>query len=168
MTELEKLNIYACALPLPTPSTPKLNEWTAEIIRIVNMNPNDEIYLVGHSLGVPTILRYLESSQGKKIAGVILASGPIEPIHPERPSSSFLRKKLDFEKIKNMAGKFVVIHGDNDEDVPVEHAKKLAKELNCELIIVKNGGHLNGTSGWTALPQALEALKVMFRGEAKL
>jgi len=135
--------------------------------------PNDAIYLVGHSLGVPTILRYLESPQGKKVAGVLLASGPIGPLHfeTEHPTDlkPFLEKKFDFKKIQSMASKFVVIHGDNDQEVPVAQAKKLAMELDCELIIVKNGGHLNGSSGWRELPQALEVLKgFMLQRESKL
>ena len=37
----------------------------------------------------------------------------------------------------------------------------LAKELNAKLFVVRNGGHLNGSSGWVTLPQCLGALKEM-------
>ena len=160
MAELEKQDIYACALPMPNPNEPLVDEWTAEIAR--HINSDDEVYLVGHSLGTPAILHYLQSPKAKKIAGAVLVSGPIE-VTPNKKISNFLDRKFDFKSIKSKAKNFTVIHGDNDPFVPLSHAEKLAKELGCELIIVKNGGHLNGSSGWTKLPHALEALNKMFK-----
>ena len=57
--------------------------------------------------------------------------------------------------------KIVVIHGDNDRNVSVDQGETLAKELSGKLIIIKNGGHLNGSSGWNTLPQCLDELKKM-------
>ena len=42
--------------------------------------------------------------------------------------------------------------------VSVDQGQFLAKELDGELIIIKKGGHLNGSSGWYSLPQCFEAL----------
>jgi len=162
MAELEKLDIYACSLPMPTPEKPVCDEWTTEIARHVDASAEHEIYLVGHSLGTPAILRYLELPSAQKIAGAILVSGPIEKLENKK-IEDFLNKEFDFKTIKSKAGKVCVIHGDNDTLVPVGHAKRLAKGLAAELVIVKNGGHLNGSSGWTSLPQALEALNKMFK-----
>lgn len=78
MTELEKKDVYACALSMPNPEEPICFEWVEEIARHVERNKNDEIYLVGHSLGVPAILRYLEKPESQTIAGSILVSGPSE------------------------------------------------------------------------------------------
>ncbi len=50
MAELEKKDIYACALSMPDPENPLCSEWVAEIQRHVQRNKGDEIYLVGHSL----------------------------------------------------------------------------------------------------------------------
>ena len=161
MAELEKQDIYACALPMPNPAEPICEEWVGELERYVDANSNDEIYLVGHSLGTPAILRYLELPNAPKISGAVLVSGPID-IVLNKKISSFLDKEFDFKTIKTKADKFCVIHGDNDPNVPLDNAEKLAKELECELIVVKNGGHLNGSIGWTKLPHALEALNRMF------
>ena len=51
MGELEKHDIYACALSMPNPENPVCPEWIAEISRHVDQNNNDEVYLIGHSLG---------------------------------------------------------------------------------------------------------------------
>lgn len=159
MGELEKIDVYACALPMPTPENPVCSEWVEEISRQVKRNESDEIHLVGHSLGVPAILRYLESTQ-TRIAGAVLVSGPCER-NDNRKIDSFLGKPFDYGSIKSKAGRFVIIQGDNDPNVPMSNAETLSKELDGKLIVIPNGGHLNGASGWYQLPQCLNALKEM-------
>ncbi len=161
MAELEKIEVYACALSMPTPENPICSEWVAEIARHVERNKNDEIYLVGHSLGVPAIMRYLESADSTAVAGCVLVSGPSEK-NSNKKLDLFLDTPFDFEKIKSTVMQFAIIHGDNDDRVPFDNAEMLAEKLNGELIMIPNGGHLNGRSGWLSLPQALEALNKMF------
>lgn len=160
--------IYGCALPMPNEYDPKVSEWVSEISR-VSFPEKDEIILVGHSLGVPAILRYLEQfSDGLSIKGAILVSGPIEPIQQAQNENSlkkidsFINTPFDFEKIKKHCKSFSVIHGDNDNVVPFAHAEKLSQYLSCELIPVKNGLHLSGGAGWYELPEALTAIEKMF------
>ena len=158
MGELGKRNVYACSLSMPNPEKPVLGEWMAEIARHVERNSTDELYLVGHSLGVATILRYLETAPStNSVAGAVLVSGPCEPID-DAEIRDFLSVSFDFTTIKSRIGKRVVIHGDNDDVVPIAQAKKLARELDARLAIVENGGHLNGSSGWYSLPECLGAL----------
>ena len=158
MSELEKKEIYACSLPMPNPDDPVCEEWIGEIKRVVGQNSNNEIYLVGHSLGSTAILRFLETTDSKNIKGVILASGPIKPVGNGN-INNFLETPFDFEKIKNKAQKFLIIHGSNDDRVPFEHAQVLSKALDCKLVTVENGGHLNGSAGWKTLPQVLAGLE---------
>jgi len=162
MAELEKSGIYACALAMPDPENPRCREWTDEIARQFERNKSDEIYLIGHSLGAPAILRYLEAApEGGQIAGAILVSGPSEK-NDNRKIDSFLEDPFDFSAIRSKVKKIHIIHGDNDPHVPLDNARYLAKELECELTIIPGGGHLNGQSGCLALPQALEVLEGMF------
>jgi len=161
MAELEKVGVYACALAMPTPEKPILSEWIEEISRLVAACKKDEIYLVGHSLGVPTILHYLENTKAKNIKGAVLISGPIfkttkkELIH-------FLDEPFQYKKIKSKVKKFSVIHGDDDKMVPFNQGEALAKELECELVTVKKGGHLNSSAGFVTLPQCITSLnKIM-------
>ena len=161
MTELEKINIYACALAMPNPNNPVPSEWIKEISRHIENNKRDQVYLIGHSLGVPAILRYLENTKAKNVKGIILVSGPVFKT-TKRKVAQFLKKPFNFKSIKSKVKKIVVIHGDNDRNVSVDQGEILAKELSGKLIIIKNGGHLNGSSGWSTLPQCLEELKKMF------
>ncbi len=169
MAELEKQDVYACALPMPTPENPVKEEWVKTITNAVD-KPIEEIFLVGHSLGVPAILRYLESlSVGVKIGGAVLVSGPCAILNIEdkesklREIDNFLTPEFNYEKIKSVCNKFVVVHGRDDEIVPLEHAEIISQNLDCELIIIENGGHLNGRSGWDKLPQARDALLEMMK-----
>lgn len=164
MGELNKKDIYACALPMPNPEAPTKEEWVQTIKNAVE-EPTEEIFLVGHSLGSPAILRYLETlSKAQKIGGVVLVSGPAFEIKKDGYElvDKFLNMPFNFEDIKNVCNHFAVIHGDNDINVPFSNAEYLAEKLSCDLISIPNGGHLSGWEGCTELPQLLESLEKMF------
>lgn len=160
MNELQKIDIYACSLSMPNEVNPICDEWVEEINRVVNRNKEDEIYLIGHSLGVPTILHFLEKTDAK-ISGVILVSGPSKKIDIEK-ISHFVDKPLDFGTIQSNCKNFSVIHGDDDPVVPLGDAGFLSEKLNCDLVIVHEGKHLNGSAGFTQLPECLMELQTMF------
>lgn len=110
MTELMKQEVYACALSMPNPKAPIRVEWVEEIARHVERNKNDNIYLVGHSLGVPAILRYLELVEAKSnVDGAVLVSGPCEKTRNEK-IDNFLDKPFNYSAIKSKVKKFVIIH----------------------------------------------------------
>jgi uncharacterized protein len=162
MRELAKKDIYACALPMPSPEKPICKEWVTEINRILKLNGQDEVVLVGHSLGVPAILRFLEIYKGiKKINKVVLVSGPCQKMSNnavDRKLNHFIDTPFKYKIIKTKVDEFYVIHGDNDSRVPLEHARILSRELGARLVVIKNGGHLNGSSGHHTLPSALKAI----------
>lgn len=162
MAELEKEDVYACALSMPDPNTPDPKAWVEEIQRHVERNPKDQIYLIGHSLGVPAIMRYLESKNALKIKGAIFVSGPVYETSKKKVAA-FLKDSFNYAAIKSKVKHVAVIHGDNDTSVSVEQGEFLAREFKAPLTIIKNGGHLNGSSGWTRLPQCLEALHKMMK-----
>ncbi len=163
LDELQRRGIYGSALAMPDPGSPILHEWVAELDSHITAGQNDEIYLVGHSLGATTILRYLESDKPKRnIAGAVLVSGPCEPVG-EPKIEGFLEALFRFDIIKEKVGKVAIIHGDNDRLVPLAHAHKLSRELGGELIVIQNGGHLSGTSKHYSLQACMDALeKMMF------
>jgi hypothetical protein len=166
MGELFKYNnTYACALPMPSPSNPIKEEWVQTILQAVE-NPGEEIFLVGHSLGVPTILRYLEKlPEGSKIGGVVLVSAIRNNIPGERYElvNKFLEGSFDFDHIKNVCENFVIIHGEDDLIVPISDAEELSSQLSCKLIRIPNGKHLNEHSGFYQLPEALDSLIKMIK-----
>jgi len=157
MRELEKHDIYTCSLSMATSSAPILSDWLSEIKRHVDNNPNDDIYLVGHSLGGTTILRYLEQFSSSNLKGVVIASAPCHQ-NSNSKIADFLRTDFNWSVMKNKVQKVVVIQGDNDPYVPMADAEEIAKELGGELIIIPNGQHLNGSAGYTELPEVLSVI----------
>lgn len=162
MAELEKQDIYACALSMPNPENPLCSEWLGEIARHVASNNSDEIYLIGHSLGWPAILRFLETTQVKNVHGTILVSSPSEK-NENKKIDTFLDTEFDFEKIRSSCSAFVIIHGDNDPLVPLSNAQSLSEKLWGGLIMIKNGWHLNGSAGFFTLSECLDVLNTMIK-----
>lgn len=158
MSEFSKLDVYACSLSMPTPGEPVLSEWLEEIKRVVDRNPNDDIYLVGHSLGGTSVLRFAEMYNFPNVKGLVSVSAPCTKTKNEK-TVEFLEKDFDFKTIKERVGKIAVIHGDNDPLVPLANAEKIAQETGGKLIVIPNGGHLNGSAGFVVLPECLEVLK---------
>ncbi|MBP9839655.1 MAG: alpha/beta hydrolase, partial [Candidatus Pacebacteria bacterium] len=134
MGKLAKLDIWACALAMPNADNPKKDEWVKELNHLIK-EPNEEIFLAGHSLGVPTLLRYVESlPEGSRIGGMVLVSGIIHKVPGKEryePINHFYDSPFNFEYIKKVCDKFVVIHGSNDANVPFSQAEELSKELSC-------------------------------------
>jgi len=160
MAKLGRNDIYACALPMPDPNDPQKNAWVDEIRRTVGV-PDENVFFVGHSLGVPAILRYLETLHPEqKIGGAVLVSGPI--LHALEPNDermkTFFETPFDFSLYKKVCKNFSVIQGDNDPWFSFDQAETLARELSCALIPIPNGGHLNGSSGHYELPEAFVVL----------
>ena len=128
-------------------------------------NPDKDLYLVGHSAGVITILRYLESlSRDQKIGGVVLIAGFTDKlVYGEL--ENFFETPIDFEKIKQHCNKFVAIHSDNDPFVPLAQGDILKEKLEAKLIVLHDMGHFSGpvddSKSVTTLPEVTrEILKL--------
>ena len=137
MKELAVDKTYACVLPVPDSRNPVVSKWIEEISHAVNNAPNDEIVLVGHSLGATAILKYLEQALvDHPIFSVILVSGLVSPLDPQnlesnyRAIDSILIPEINFEKIKGKANKFTVLRSTDDPAVPFNHAEKISLSLN--------------------------------------
>lgn len=165
MSKMDELDVYACALPMPTPDKPQLNQWV-EVIEKVCSNPDDEICLVGHSLGCQAILHFLENSSNS-IENVFLVASPFEKLHTEDLNSK-LRATDNFytplhkQKIISSAKEILIIHAKNDQKVPYEHAEKLKDLLDCELIALEDGGHLGKREGVLEISILFERIKNNF------
>src|ERR1700727_3644107 len=60
---------------MPNTYEPQLDQWLFHLIQVVT-NPDEELILIGHSLGTVTIMRYLETlSDHQRIVKAILVAG---------------------------------------------------------------------------------------------
>lgn len=143
--QLEKNGFQVEVPAFPNTELPKLEEWLPFLKEKIGA-PDKDLYLVGHSLGCITILRYLESlEESQKIGGVVLVAGFTDDLDLG-VIKSFFQTEINFEKIKSKAGKFVAIHSDNDLYVDLKHADIFKEKLGAEVIVKHNAGHFAGAA----------------------
>jgi predicted alpha/beta hydrolase family esterase len=159
--ELEKLGMEVMVPTMPNTNAPQLNEWLTHLQKTI-VNPDNETYLVGHSLGCPTILRYLESLEDDQmIGGALLVAGFAEPL-PHLPElNSFTEGTWNNESVKAHTKKITTINSDDDEAVPFFNGEHVRDRFNAELITVHNMGHINEKAGIKEVPFVLNKLEEM-------
>jgi len=156
--ELEKLGAEVVVPAMPNTDEPKLGEWLPHLKEVVG-EPSEDVFLVGHSLGCITVLRYLESlGEGQKVGGVILVAGFAEPIHFTE-LNPFFEEPIDEERIKKAANFILAINSDNDEHVPLWQGEHIRDRFGAKLVIMKGAGHINEKTGFTTLPVVFEELE---------
>jgi uncharacterized protein len=160
--ELENKGFSVEVLNMPDTDHPEMGKWLAHLKKTI-INPDENTYLIGHSLGVITILRYLEQLENQKIGGAVIVAGFPESIGFDE-ISSFFKTPLNYEKVKNAARHFMAIHSDNDPYVPIKNGEILRDKLGAKLFIMKNAGHLNEGNGKFELPIALTEILKMSSG----
>tara|TARA_Y100000031_G_C8135755_1_gene345141 strand:+ start:67 stop:564 length:498 start_codon:yes stop_codon:yes gene_type:complete len=101
----------------------------------------EDSILIGHSLGVPFLLKVLENT---KIKAAFLVSGFVSKLNNEYdPLVKSFIEFFNFDKIKQNCPKFYIFHSEDDNLVSVDHAHELKDKLNGELILFKDRGHFN-------------------------
>ena len=141
---------------LPEPDHPDRNTWYNEIKLIADKQSNNLI-IVAHSLGVTSALDYIEQSTFK-VKGLVSVSGFADDYGLELNSYFLKKKQINFDKVNKNLEKAFVFYGDNDPYVTQEALKSLAKELKVNPVVIKNGGHLNSSAGFTEFPKLLETV----------
>lgn len=176
-SELEKIGEYEVLIPeMPNTDHPEPAPWLAKLTETVGGRDAD-LVLVGHSVGVPTILRYVEQlPEGVQIAGLISVAGytdslnDVTSIEDKSVLPPFFDPPLDYKKIKSHCKNFVWIYSDNDPYVAPKYALILQEKLGGELIEKKGMGHFSEPDGdgdrviVKELPEVVEAVKKMSNG----
>ena len=98
--ELENQGFEVAVPAFPDTDNPKFDEWLSKLKETV-VESDEDLYLIGHSLGCITIMRYLESlGENQKVGGVVFVAGFNENVGFEE-IQSFFETPMDLEKIKN-------------------------------------------------------------------
>lgn len=134
--ELEKASFEVRVPAMPDTDAPNLGKWLPKLKEIIS-KPDKDLYLIGHSIGCATIMRYLESlTPGEKIGGAVFVAGftdkPDAKKYPE--IQNFFTTPINYEKIKSHCSRFVAIASDNDPYVPLREADALKENLGAEVI----------------------------------
>lgn len=142
--QLEAQGIAVEVPEMPDAEEPKLKKWLPRLERVIGV-PDEDLVLIGHSLGCACVLRYLESlPKGVKVGKVLLVSAFTDQIG-YREFDTFFEKPFDFEKIKSKSVEgFIVLQSDDDPYVTEQYGIRLEEELGAELFIKSAVGHMSG------------------------
>jgi len=159
--ELEKQGIQTEVPLMPGADAPKIDKWVPFLEKLVGI-PDKETYFIGHSIGVQTILRYLERIN-TPVGGVLAVAGfytltndAFDDEEDKQTARLWLETPIDDEKVKKNANKITAIFSDNDPFVPLENEKYFKERLCAETIIVKGKGHIGGSDNIKEYPLILE------------
>jgi predicted alpha/beta hydrolase family esterase len=161
-SELEKRGFAVEVPTFPETSEPKQKLWVPKLSEIIG-RPDENLFLIGHSVGCITILRYLETLEDKeKIGGAVMVAGFTDDLGFDE-LKNFFETPIDFDKAKQHCPKFIGIFSDNDQYVPLKYSDIYKEKLNAEIIIKHNMGHFSGPvdkeESCTKLPDVVEAIE---------
>lgn len=151
--ELEELGIQVVVPEMPNTMAPTADEWQNKLDQCIG-SPTKDIFLIGHSLGCITILRYLEKlDKDQKIGGCIFVAG-FGTRFPEYNGGhdTFFDHDLDWSKIKQHCNNFVAIHSDDDRNVGLDQLELFKEELNAKAILMQDMGHFGSNDGVYEIP----------------
>lgn len=159
--ELEKKGFSVEVPAMPDTEHPKIETWVPVLAKVVG-TPDKDTYLIGHSIGCQTILRYLETIDAQ-IGGAVLIAGFFVSLRglsdDDKPiAKPWMEIPLDFEKIKKATKNITAIFSDNDPYVPLDNVKGFEEKLGAKTIVLKGKGHMGGDDNCLELPEALNAV----------
>jgi len=148
-------------LRMPTPEAPHVEAWL-DTLRGALSTLNSETFIIAHSLGCITLLRYLSSLQESFVLGGMILVSPFDKPLDVFPSlDPFVDVKLDYAKLSRSIAQKYIIYSDNDIYVPPTISKELCAKLDCALLEIPRGGHFLGNEGFEMFPEVYEILKKM-------
>ena len=124
---------------MPDTLYPDAYKWTDTILKYIQ--DKEEILLIGHSLGVATILNVLSQENCPSVDKVISIAGTTDlayillPKEEILPLENFYAQlpQWNWNTIREKVKTFIIMHSDNDYAVDLDDAKHLAKVLQADL-----------------------------------
>ncbi len=149
---------------MPDANNPNLQSWLMHLYDVIK-SPDEDTYLVGHSLGSLAILRYLEAMpEASRVGAAILVAGFCDPIEKLDELNNFFVTPMDYPKIISSSNKIIAINSDDDPWVPLHFGESLKEKTGAELIVLPHAGHINSAYGFSELPIVYEKLKELSGG----
>ena len=152
--ELTAAGFAVTVVALPDSDHPDVGAWAHALTTAVG--PVDAgTWLVGHSLGCVTVLRYLAAQPGEwTAAGVVLVAGFAEPLASVPELDHFLAVPPDADAWRRIVERVPVrrvLRSDADEFVPAAASEALAAAIDAPVEVLIGAGHFMGSDGVTEL-----------------
>lgn len=142
---------------LPNSDRPDRFVWLETIQQYVSTISANELVIVGHSLGVPSTLDYLETVD-EPIHVLISVSGFHKAYGAEMNDYFMSAKDISLEQAKKQCNHFAVLYGDNDPYVPQDVLQDFAESLSVTPHVINQGGHLGSSAGYDEFPLLLDVI----------
>ncbi|MFA6095748.1 MAG: alpha/beta fold hydrolase [Candidatus Paceibacterota bacterium] len=167
-TEALRARGYDVVCPsFPHPENPTMEDWVPFLASRVG-KPDRNTYLIGHSIGCQTIIRYLETI-GAPVGGVIFVAGWFDLQNLEGPEAEdiarpWIERPIDLAKVRANLPKSVAILSDNDPFVPYDEARRdFAEKLGSEVVTMTSAGHVTSDDGHGPFPLLVETFEANFK-----
>ena len=155
--EMEKHGWDVQIPAMPNTNNPELFEWLPFLKQTAG-KVDEKTFMVGHSLGCITILRFLESLAAvESIGGAVLVAGFDNPLK-YKELKNFFQEPINWKEIKAKCKKFVAIHSMDDPFVPTENGLRFKEQLGAETIMLDGFRHFSGDDGVYELPIVAQEL----------
>lgn len=161
--ELKRKGFEVIVPQLPDPEKPRIQNWVPTLTTAIG-EPNEQTYLIGHSMGCQAIARYLETlSQDDKVGGVIFVAGFFKRLtglendpDVQETDNHWLTAPLDLATVRSKMDKSIAIFSDNDPWVPLDNQDDFREMLGSEIVIVSGMQHMGDS--YKEMPIILEKL----------
>jgi predicted alpha/beta hydrolase family esterase len=164
--ELEQHQFEVTIPQMPEAEAPKIDSWVSTLAKTVEI-PDAQTYLIGHSIGCQTILRYVAALPPESTVGPLILVAPflelltlgndsLKSDKEEAIARPWLTTPIAYDSIRLATPKIIAIFSDNDPFVPLKNAQLFKEWLGAETVILSKMGHFSGSSGTTELPIVLE------------
>ncbi len=165
--ELRQRGWQASVPDMPDTEVPAIEPWVATLASEVGTS-DEHLFLVGHSIGCQTILRYLQQlPEGQSVGGVLLVApwlrldpiGQDYSIEEEGIAKQWLDTPLDLQlAAAHVSGGKVALFSDNDYWVNAPYNEPRFRDgFGATTQVLHERGHFSGERE-LQLPEALQAL----------
>lgn len=155
--ELEK-NDYKTWVPdLPNAKKPNMKDYL-EFLHESDFEFNRDTIIIGHSSGAVAATQ-LTSEVSAKIQKLVLV-GTFTDSLGRKELEGLFEEKINYKGARQRSRKVIVMHSDDDPNVPLQQAKQAAQKLQARLIIKNGEGHFNTDHDkkYTEFPELLEVI----------
>jgi predicted alpha/beta hydrolase family esterase len=138
---------YEILMPrMPNSTNARYKEWKLWFERIADLF-NDNVVLIGHSLGGIFLAKYLsENSFPKRIRSTILVAAPFDDEDDLESGESLVDFALphSLTKLTEQGGKIYLLHSKDDPVVPFGQLQKYQRALpEAETVVFEDREHFN-------------------------
>lgn len=164
--ELEREGWKVDVPAMPHTDHPVVHEWVEKLTQTVG-KPDKNTYLIGHSCGTITILKYLETlKEDEIVGGVVLVAGFGEKFEKyQGQHDSFFDKPLNWEYIRKRARNFAAINSDDDPYIGLDQMELFKNKLGAKCVILHGMGHFGSPDGVFELPTARDEVLTMAQNQ---